>query len=525
VTVSRSLALALVLASTSARADSMELVTRSGYEDASQAELDAAYHHLLERPHQRYLLPAAELLTAVVGGFTWYWIDRSRQVADWDFPSIKQRFTGAAWKYDTNPFPINWAWHAYDGAQYHLFARGNDLSFLESIVYGVGTSVAWEFTVEFRESVSINDVILTSAAGTVIGEYLHWLGRYFESRPDKRWWQPIPAWLLTTSREGHNAIFGYDRLRKGTTPDHLGFSSDIWHRFELSAGLAYARATGDISETRDGSARPSNLRLVAAGDLGAFPGYLTASSLDRNFSNAQVSSARLRLEGNGDDAFALDFGVDSFLVGHHWQRFKDGRGNASTIGLDLAYRYRRELFGPYVMRLAQTHLPGFAFDHHLKVGDLWLRGRVRANYDFVGAHALAYRTWHQEQVAAGRDPDNQDEFLETGVVRKHKFYFGWGPSTRLDVMASMPNVSAGASLGLAKYHAARGYDRLQDDLTDDLKMGDTIVDWDAWLRVGSPLKRTFVEARIEQNRRENYVEDVTEKTKLTSFLLMFGTEQ
>ena len=48
-------------------------------------------------------------------------------------------------------------------------------------MYGVGTSVAWEFTVEFRESVSINDVILTSAAGTVIGEYLHWLGRYFDS--------------------------------------------------------------------------------------------------------------------------------------------------------------------------------------------------------------------------------------------------------------------------------------------------------------------------------------------------------
>lgn len=505
-----------MLSSSSARADSPVVERPSGYEEASQVELDGAYRRLLERPHPHYLVPATELFVAVAGGFLWYWADRERQVADWDFPSIKQRFTGDAWKYDTNPFPINWAWHAYDGAQYHLFARGNDLSFLESIAYGVGTSVAWEFTVEFREQVSINDVILTSAAGTVIGEYLHWLGRYFESAPARRWWHPIPGWLLTTSRTAHNAIFGYDRLRRGTTPDHLGFSSDIWHRFELSTGLAYHRIAGDVSPTREGSRRPALGRLVASGELGAFPGYLTASSLDRNFSNAQISTARLRLEG-GEDSFALDFGVDSFLIGHHRQRFAGGDGTASTIGLDLAYRYRRELFGPYVQRLAQTHLPGLAFDHHLKLGELWLRGRVRANYDFVGAHALAYRTWRAGQPEEG--------VLETGVVRKHKFYFGWGPSTRLDLMAATPSFAAGGSLGLAKYHAARGYDRLQDELTDDLVIGDSIVDWDAWLRVGSPHRRAFLEARVEQHRRENHVEDITERTKLTSFLLMFGTEQ
>lgn len=183
-TLARSISLALALALCTLQvAVADEVEEPSGYEHARQVELDTADHHLLERPHPHYLLPAGELFTAVAGGFIWYWTDRKRQVADWDFPSIKQRFTGDAWKYDSNPFPINWAWHAYDGAQYHLFARGNDLSLLESMAYGIGTSVVWEFTVEFREQVSINDVILTSASGTAIGEYLHWLGRYFESAP------------------------------------------------------------------------------------------------------------------------------------------------------------------------------------------------------------------------------------------------------------------------------------------------------------------------------------------------------
>jgi len=95
----------------------------------------------------------------------------------------------------------------------------------------------------------------------------------------------------------------------------------------------------------------------------------------------------------------------------------------------------------------------------------------------------------------------------------------------LALMAATPMISGGASLGLAKYHAARGYDREQAMLTDDLKINDNIVDWDAWLRIGSPHRRTFLEARIEQHRRTNTVEDVTERTTLTSFLLSFGTEQ
>jgi len=483
-----------------------------------QAALDAAYARLLERPHPSLRLPAFELFTAVTGGFIWYWADRTRQVADWDFPSIKQRFTFEAWKYDTNPFPINFAWHAYDGAQYHLFARAADLDLLTSMAYGIGTSVAWEFTVEFREQVSINDVLLTSTAGTVIGEFIHSLGRYFESAPEKRWWHPIPGWLLTTSRTANNTIFGYDRLRRGFAPDHLGFSSDIWHRFVLSTGMAYTRIAGDLSPTRTGSRHPALGRVIAEGDMATIPGYLTAPVLVRNFKNANVSSARMRLVG-GDDAFVLDFGVDTFMLGHHTQRLPaEGLGTATTVGLDVAYRYRRELIGPYVERLAQTHLPGFALDHHLRLdgGRVWVRARVRANFDFVGVHALAYPTWRAQQPA---------DILETSVVQKHKYDYGWGPSTRLDLMVELPNAAAGGSLGAAAYRAQRGYDRRQDELTDDLHIHDRILDWDGWLRVGSTNLRTFLEARLEQHRRTNTVEDVTQSDRTTTFLLSFGTEQ
>ena len=112
-------ALTLALAAGPAHAD----IATTG----TQRELDAAYSQLLQRPHPRYLLPAIELFAAMSIGFTWYWIDRERQVADWDFPSIKDRLTFEAWRFDTNPFPINFAWHAIDGGQYHVVGRSSEL--------------------------------------------------------------------------------------------------------------------------------------------------------------------------------------------------------------------------------------------------------------------------------------------------------------------------------------------------------------------------------------------------------------
>lgn len=482
----------------------------------ARLELDRAYDRLLARPHPRYLLPAIENALAVGGGLAWYWIDRDRQVGDWDFPSLKQRLTFEAWRFDNNPFPINFAWHAYDGSQYHLFARSNDLGLLASIGYGVGTSLVWEFGVEFREKVSINDVIVTTGAGTVMGEAVHWLGRYLESAPSPRWWHSVARWTLATNRAVHNTLFDIDRLRANTTPDHLGFSSDIWHRFLVSTGIVHARMSGDLSPHDAGSQRPALVRLAASSDLAGIPGYLTAPELARGFASANISSASLQLE-LGDDAIGLDFVADAFLIGYHRQRLPaEGVGSATTIGVDLAYRYRRELFGPYVERLSQTHLPGLALDHHIRADSWWVRARVRANYDFVGVHARAYDAWREQQPS---------DILEKTILRRHGYYYGWGPSTRVDLELATQNVSVGGSFALARYASQEGYDRTQEMVTVDVPVDDRMIDTAAWLRIGSPHRRAYVEARLERHDVTSHVGDVGKDTTLSKFLISFGTEQ
>jgi hypothetical protein len=482
----------------------------------SEVELAQAYDRLLARPHPRYLVPALENLGAVTGGLVWYWLDRSRQVGDWDFPSLKQRLTFEAWRFDNNPFPINFAWHAYDGSQYHLFARSNDLGLLASIGYGLGTSIAWEFGVEFREKVSINDVIVTTGAGTAIGEAVHWLGRYLESAPSPRWWHPIARWTLATNRAAHNWLYGIDRLRAQTRADHLGLSSDIWHRFQLATGVVSAQMSGDLPPNSTGSRRPTLLRLSATSDLAGIPGYLTAPELARGFASGNVSSARFHVE-LGDEEIGLDFAADVLLLGYHRQRFdEESVGSATTIGLDLGYRYRRELLGPFVERLSQTHLPGLALDHHIRRGAWWARARVRASYDFAGIHARAYDEWRAQQPS---------DIVEKTILRRHGYYYGWGPSARAELEVTGSNLSVGGSIALAKYASQDGYDRSQELVTVDVPADDSMIDTAAWLRIGSPDRRAYIEARFERHDDTSHVGDVRDDATLSKFLFSFGTEQ
>jgi len=456
---------------------------------ASADDLADQFAQLSARPKPRYLRPALEELAVIGAGAAWYWIDRTRQVADWDFPSWKQRFNGEAWRFDNNPFPINFAWHPIDAGQYHLFARTSDLSLPVSIGYGLATSFLWEWGLEFREKVSINDMIVTTGAGTPIGEFFHWLGRYLESAPDPRPWHHVARWTLTTTRAAHDLLDDRVGLRDGTTADALGLSSDIAHRFVFAAGGTTA-GHGTVS---------------ARGELAALPGYRQAREMHRAFRDGNVSAVDVKLTLGGD-AIGFEFGADLMLLGVHHQ---DAR-SSTTIGLDLAYRYRRELLGAWEARVAQLHLPGLGVDHHTGP----LRLKARAHVDFAGLDAGAYADWKLRHAG--------DLVVEKTILRKHGYYYGWGVSASLAAELDLPRTTLGASIDFAKYDSQEGLDRTQEDVTDDVDCGDRLLRYEAWARVRPLGGRGFLEARVTGDRDDGHVGEVESSRALTRFTFSVG---
>jgi len=484
----------------------LAIATPARADGDAEADTDAAYQRLVARGRPHYLRAALEEVAILLGGAGWYWADRERQVADWDYPSIHERLTFEAWRFDNNPFPINFLWHPINGGAFHLFARTNDIALLPSIGFAFATSLSWEYLLEFREKTSINDVIVTTDAGTAVGEFFHWLGRYLESAPDPRGWNGIARWGLTPQRAAHDLLDG-TRTRAGTTPDALGLSSDIWHRFWVSTSVVHAAYAG---EPGDGSLVLGE--VAAAGELAALPGYLTARSLHRFFADGNLSSLALRASG-GDDAVGFEVDADAVLLGLHVQDIPDeGVGSATTVGLDLGYGYRRDLFGDWTERLARTHLPGLALDHHLLAGAASVRVRARLRPDFVGVHATAYRRWKAEHPDA----------VEKTILSKHGYYYGWGASGRLELEARLPRLTFGGSIEYGRYGSQEGLDKNQEELLDDVPASDRVLDWNAFLRVAPLGGRWYLEGRIRGEDRDGSLGELSSTQSMRQLGFVVG---
>ena len=84
---------------------------------------------------------------------------------------------GPVWDHDNWVF--NYVLHPYGGAAYYMSARSQGLNTWQSSLYSLGVSTLfWEYGIEaFMEYPSIQDLIITPAVGSIIGEQFYKLKR------------------------------------------------------------------------------------------------------------------------------------------------------------------------------------------------------------------------------------------------------------------------------------------------------------------------------------------------------------
>lgn len=468
--------------------------------DGAAVDADAAYRDTVARARPNWLRAGLEEAFTLGAGTAWYWIDRERQVADWDFPSLKQRFTFEAWRLDSNPFPINFFGHAFNGAGFHTIARSNDLPLVGALGVGFATSMVWEYALEFREKISINDVILTPVAGLSGGEFFHWLGRYLDGGP------AAARWALTFPHALHRQLDG----------PYPGRPRSIWHRFRLAyrysvadidPAAAAAPDQGAVGVAED-SAQVHGVELF--GRLVALPGYARPGRQTRWFREGNVTSMHVQIASADGDP-AVDVLADTIVLG--WLRQSGDR--SAILGLGVAYRYRKQTIAAWHDRLGVVHLPGLAVDGDLLVGDWRVHARARFNGDFAGIHGLPFKRW--------RDAADPDLVAKT-ILRKHGYYYGWGLSTRAHVELIGPRLQLGASLYLGRYVSQEGLDRAQEDITADLEADDRVVELAAWARVKPLEAGYFLDLRTSFTGRRSELDTFSDDQDLRLHSISLGAE-
>ena len=118
-----------------------------------------------------------------------YWARYGLWAEDWQygFNWNDQRtrwFTLKAQKLDSNSFMTNTV-HVLHGAVFYNLARSNGLTAGESFLFSLGSSLIWEYLVEYKEIVAINDNVFTAFAGPAAGEPLHHLADSLQRQPGK----------------------------------------------------------------------------------------------------------------------------------------------------------------------------------------------------------------------------------------------------------------------------------------------------------------------------------------------------
>jgi len=472
--------------------------------DGTLIDPSAEYDRRLDAADPFHLLSLGESAFWLGAGIAWYAADEERNLADWDFPSWEQRFTLEAWRFDNNHFPINFMGHSLSGAAYYAMPRANDHNIAVATTYGFVTSFIWEFFVEFREKVSVNDLIVTSGAGMTIGEFSHKLWRYFSGiAPDSSTGKQVLATVLGAPIYLRRAIDGTPQ--SGAAPyDDYGFSTHIG----LRLGAGYQVRLHDYGK------QVTTHGVWLGGRLSSIPGEGRPGDFALFFHEADI--AELRLHGGiGQRARDLELITDTHILGLYGQDIDEGgNGIAGVVGWSLGFRYRFFDFDGYNDRLGILHLPGLGTDFSYRHGSTAVNAYWRLNGDFAGIHSAAHSRWAADAVG----PDDRGKT----VLRKHNYYYAWGVSSRFGGRLDLGPVDLGVGVSIGAYDSQEGLDRSQEELTLDPDATDRAIELETQVGLTVPSTPMRIGVGWASSERRSRVGHQTVDRHLQTWSLAVG---
>jgi hypothetical protein len=439
-------------------------------------------------PKWTHMMAEATLLFGVQEFFYWT-IMKPENVVDFDYGingrSARARFvTFEAWRLDNNMYDTNALRHPAQGMANYLFARSNYLSVPSSYLFSIALSTAWEIAGEYRELVSVNDIVMTPATAMPIAESFAQMSAFFGlydwmDRARPHWMRNLGAvWL-----EG-----------------------PIWHDFRLGLeGGFRAGASG---------AAPSS-RLALDTEIIRIPGYGLPGTGDHLMINGNFSQIVLRTgfdEGGLNDL--LFFTRAALLTFYYKSITPDAsRGYDIILGVSSAFEYSKHWLGPdhdtrwTRDQAAIAHLLGPTIDGRARHGKLELRAVIDLYGDFAMVRNYALT---ELQAAEG------DENMKSSVVRE-RYHYALGMSGMARVMARYDRLEAGLQAQTDVFDSIEGLDRNQAQLMTDYNLRDSRKITRMWLSYELPVRYGSTNTRLgisfTERKREGTAGDYSDSTR------------
>jgi len=426
-----------------------------------------------------------------------YWIRFFNTVEDWQWnltwkDQLPRFFSLEAWKFDANCFPKNWT-HAAAGAAYYNAFRSNNFSVSKALLAAVLESFYWEYVVEWREVISINDQFFSIAGGISIGEGFYQLTKAINNR--KGLLADVLGFLNPAIKLNRWKGSGERRLlRAGEPTDVFGLIleglSTSGSRIERFAGLRLGFEFGVHYLPLYG--KPVNVRRTSSGTL--------ASEL----------SFDILLSQGGYDEYRL-FTRSVLLGGFRQSISADNRGYSRIVGLSVAFsliqRRTEWLDNPcppqpppgesaydtpleFSDQLAVVHLAGLFFRRTSYAENRLLSVQFEIYPDFALVNSLSL-------------PAYTARFGIDGIkstLMNHGYYFALGGTVSGEFDIQFRKLYIRGRVGCHFFHSIEGLDRYQRTVDNDFHLRDSRLS--GRLELGYRMRNISAEFRLFIERIE-----------------------
>jgi len=420
-----------------------------------------------------------------------YWYDPNQNSVDWQYPNLGSKLTSnEAVRFDDNMQLTNFLLHPLAGGAHYGVSRLNGLGIPASFASAAISSGLYETLFEWREVVSINDLIVTPFAGMALGETLFQLGNYLNSESQRpklleettgggEFGRRLASVTLGLPRRGHDVV-DTPPPAPAVVDDSLGLSSAYWHEFRLAVGAEFA--TNDHHDFGQATVIREQTTLVA------MPGFLQPGDITTWYWNGNFTSTSTKV-GFEQRLRDVDVAIDAHLIGHYEQHLTvdgDGlHGVAHEIAAHTALHYVERWLLDRHDFYATLHLMG-------PVGTLWLPlGKARLRFaadvapDFAAIRSLAYEKW---VARLGTEGTKSSLLL-------HGYYNAWGVSTGASAAVMAHGVSLSAEGRFGHYESIDGFERFRERVTLEPHNVDNVLELSTALAYEPP--GTVFSARLE----------------------------
>lgn len=411
-----------------------------------------------ERPRWgRALLEAGGALAIAT---VWYWRDFNLNSRDWDlqwnWETWQRKLTGGYIRLDRNEFWTNAGSHPRSGAILHNIGRSNGLGVGQSVLLNLGATTVWEYLAEFREMISLNDMVINPLAGLPIGEAVFQLGSFFR-RGQRNSFNWLAATGLTPLVTVHDWM---DRRppRPSDAADDLGFSREVWHRFHVGAAFG-ATDFGGGDRRLEG-------QLALSTDLVTIPGYGRAQAVSTRARAGSLTTIDADVGFGQDRISSGRFAARALLTGLYRQRpAASGSGATGFLaGVATNFEYgMRDRPGQLRDLFARLGLPGPFLEGTIFRGPWRLRARAEATPDFTMVRPHAY----QQLLRTGEGFRGVKSSIEW-----YGYYFAAGYTAAAELSAAHGPVDLSTTAAWNDAFSLQGLDRFQEQITDDFSLRD-----------------------------------------------------